>query len=136
MKRTQLLNRHISRLVAELGHMDEIIVADAGLPVPSGVEVIDLAVCPGLPSFFDVLSALKSELAIEAAIFAKEASQELAGTLTATLTAWGDEIGKNVDITRISHDDFKKRSATAKAVIRTGETTPYANVILISGVVF
>ena len=48
MKRTALLNRHLSALVAELGHLDEITVADAGLPVPDGVRVIDLAVVAGL----------------------------------------------------------------------------------------
>ncbi len=59
MKRTALLNRHLSALVAELGHLDEITVADAGLPVPDGVRVIDLAVVAGLPTLFQLISALR-----------------------------------------------------------------------------
>lgn len=34
------------------------------------------------------------------------------------------------------HEHFKQATKTAKAVIRTGETTPFANVILHSGVIF
>ncbi|MCL4138406.1 UNVERIFIED_CONTAM: hypothetical protein GTU68_010056, partial [Idotea baltica] len=65
MKRTKLLNRHLSKLVASLGHLDEIVLADAGLPVPQNVGVIDLAVSPGVPGLFDVLDALADEMIIE-----------------------------------------------------------------------
>ena len=36
----------------------------------------------------------------------------------------------------VSHEEFKRRSATARAVVRTGECTPYANIMLIAGVAF
>jgi D-ribose pyranase len=36
----------------------------------------------------------------------------------------------------VSHVDFKRHSAGARAVVRTGECTPYANIILVAGVVF
>ena len=50
LKRGALLNTHLMSqpLVASIGHLDEITIADAGLPVPSGVTVIDLAVSPGI----------------------------------------------------------------------------------------
>jgi len=136
MKRTPLLNRHISKLIASLGHMDEIVLADAGLPVPENVAVIDLAVSPGIPGFFDVLEVLTSELIIEKAIFAEEASAELATEIEVRLAHWAAETGKPIDHDRVSHEDFKARTGKARAVIRTGECTPYANVILVSGVPF
>ncbi|MCK7611769.1 D-ribose pyranase [Roseibium sediminicola] len=136
MKRTQLLNRHLSALVASLGHLDEIVVADAGLPVPDGVQVIDLAVSPGVPRFHDVLDALRSELVIEQAIWAEEASETLAGVMQAEVDFWRDQTGKPVDTSKLPHEAFKQRSASAEAIIRTGETTPYANIILVSGVAF
>ena len=52
---------------------------------------------------------------------------------TATLI---EGIFKSESITAVSHEEFKKRTANAKAVIRTGEATPYANIILHSGVIF
>ncbi|MEP3048066.1 MAG: D-ribose pyranase [Roseibium sp.] len=136
MKRTQLLNRHLSKLVASLGHLDEIVIADAGLPVPSNVPVIDLAVSPGVPSFFDVLDALARELIVEQSVFANEASAELVTEIEVRLAHWAAETGKPIEHVRISHDDFKTRTTKSRAVIRTGECTPYANIILVSGVPF
>lgn len=136
MKRTTLLNRHLSLLIASLGHMDEIIVADAGLPIPQAVNVIDLAIIPGLPSFFDVLQAIRSELAIEKAVWAEEAGQAFTNELKIELDAWSLEIGKPILYSTISHQAFKIRSRDAITIIRTGEIMPFANLILVSGVVF
>jgi D-ribose pyranase len=41
-----------------------------------------------------------------------------------------------VPITACPHEEFKQRTARARAVVRTGECTPYHNVILQAGVVF
>lgn len=136
MKRTPLLNRHLSKLVASLGHMDEIVIADAGLPVPPNVDVIDLAVSPGIPGFFDVVDAISRELIVEQAVFAEEASPELATRIEVKLAHWEAETGKPIEQVRVPHSDFKIRSQRARAVIRTGEVTPYANVILVSSVPF
>jgi D-ribose pyranase len=136
MKRTPLLNRHLSNLVASLGHMDEIVVADAGLPVPDNVPVIDLAVSPGIPGFFDVLDALAQELVVEQAVFAEEAAPDLTTRIEVKLAHWAAETGKEIEHLRLPHADFKERTRRTKAVIRTGECTPYANVILVSGVPF
>ncbi|WP_029064742.1 D-ribose pyranase [Labrenzia sp. DG1229] len=136
MKRTPLLNRHLSKLVASLGHMDEIVIADAGLPVPPNVKVIDLAVSPGIPGFFDVFDALSRELIVEKAIFAEEAGPELVTRIEVKLAHWEAETGKPIEQVRVLHDDFKARSQQARAVVRTGEVTPYANIILVSSVPF
>ena len=136
MKRTALLNRHLSSLVASLGHLDEIVVAEAGLPVPAGVKVIDLAVTAGVPSFRELLTALKSELVIEGAVWAEEASAELTSLMQHEVASWAEETGKAITVSRLTHEAFKHRTQTARAVIRTGEVTPYANIILISGVAF
>lgn len=136
MKRRPLLNRHLSKLVASLGHMDEIVVADAGLPIPANVAVIDLAVSPGIPGFFDVLDALAHEMIVEQAIFANEAAEDLVTRIEVKLAHWAAEAGKPIEHIRCSHEAFKTQTSRARAVIRTGEFTPYANVILVSGVSF
>ena len=136
MKRTPLLNRHLSQLVASLGHLDEIVVADAGLPVPEGVPVIDLAVMAGVPRFWDVLVALRTELVVETACYATEASENLRQGFIDHLGLWAAASGKPVAREGMTHAEFKLRSAQAKAIIRTGECTPYCNIILVSGVPF
>lgn len=136
MKRNPMLNRHMSKLIASLGHMDEIVLADAGFPIPPNVAALDLAVSPGIPGFFDVFDVLTKELIIEKAIFAAEASKELATEIEVRLAHWAAETGKPIEHSRVPHEEFKSRTKNARAVIRTGEFTPYANLILVSGVAF
>lgn len=111
--------------------MDTLCVADAGLPIPACTERIDLAVSAGVPAFLDVLDAVLGEMQIEGAIIAEElepASPEMHKAILARL--------KNVPVQVVAHATFKERTQAARAVARTGEFTPYANVILIAGVVF
>ncbi len=127
MKRGKLLNAELSGLIAAMGHGDLLVIGDAGLPVPPGVRVIDLAVTRGVPGFFDVLDAVLAEMVVERAAWAAEASPDLAAQLTA----------RPLGATQvIAHDDLKAHSNHARAVVRTGEFTPYANVCLWSGVDF
>lgn len=127
MKRTTLLHAELSGLVAGMGHGDLIVIGDAGLPVPPGVRCIDLALMRGVPGTMQVLDALLSELVVERSCIAEEASDQLVADFT------GRQIGS---VARLPHDDFKRETASARAVIRSGECTPYANICLWAGVAF
>jgi D-ribose pyranase len=96
-----------------------------------GVERIDLAVARGLPGMLDVTRAVASELRVERLIVATELSvidSEFAGSITSTY--W------DVAHESVPHEAFKEISRGARAIVRTGECTPYANVVLVSGVTF
>ncbi|WP_319783677.1 D-ribose pyranase [Oceanisphaera sp. IT1-181] len=139
MKKTSLLNRHLSALVASVGHTDQIVLADAGLPIPAGPECIDLAVSPGLPSVEAVLAALLTELQLESVVLAQEiitVSPKLHQQLLARIAEAAIAQGKEIAVSYISHEQFKQDTTRAKAVVRTGECTPYANLILRCGVPF
>lgn len=131
MYRTGTLNSEISKVLSDLGHTDELIIADCGLPVPAGVKKIDLAVSKGLPSFLDVLSEIERHMVIEGMVMADEIKAANADIHSAVL-----ELGGEMKIEYVRHEEFKQRSRQAKAIIRTGEATPYANIILRSGVNF
>ncbi|HHQ4569467.1 D-ribose pyranase [Aeromonas veronii] len=139
MKRGVLLNAPLSALVAQMGHTDEITVCDAGLPIPAGPERIDLALMAGTPSLATVLTALLTDLVVEKVIMASEikqispaAHQALVDQLEAHATAQG----KPITIEYCLHEEFKTRSRQSKAIVRSGEVTPYANLILCAGVAF
>lgn len=132
MKKSTLLNQPLSAVIAGMGHTDGLVIADAGLPIPAGPERIDLAVKEGVPGFLDVLAATLDELKVEKAVIARETGERSAD-LHAELVAL---LGEDVEIEYVWHEKLKQRSAAAKAIVRTGEFTPYANVILYSGVVF
>ncbi|MEL6643207.1 MAG: D-ribose pyranase [Pseudomonadota bacterium] len=125
MKKTGLLNAELSAALARQGHGDLIVIADAGLPVPPGVPCIDLAVTLGVPRFIDVLDVVMEEMVVEQAFAAEEATGDMREILAAHhVTLW------------LPHEIFKKRSASARCIVRTGEATPYANIGLVSGVPF
>jgi len=131
MKKRGLLNAPLSHVVAQMGHGDTLVLADAGLPIPPTVPRIDLAVRPGLPPLLEVLEAVLEELHVEQAVVAVE----LRDRSPALYAALQYRLG-SIRIEHVPHERFKAMTASARAVVRTGECTPYANVILVSGVIF
>jgi len=131
MKKIGIINQPISAVIAGLGHTDRLVIADAGLPIPADVDRIDLALRAGLPGFMETLETVLLEMQVEKAIIAAEISQHNPQIETGIKAVLGD-----IPIERIPHEQFKQETHTAAAIIRTGEFTPYANIILISGVVF
>lgn len=139
MKRGTLLNSELSYVISKLGHTDTLTVGDCGLPVPEGVQRIDLAVVKGLPEFMPVLEAILEEQEIEKVFLAEEiksANPELLQEILRLLGRTGVKEGKTIDIEYVPHEEFKKRTRDSKAVVRTGEYKAYANIILVSSVTF
>ncbi|MBA2874518.1 D-ribose pyranase [Thermaerobacillus caldiproteolyticus] len=131
MKKHGILNRELNTVLASLGHTDTIVIADCGLPIPDDVVRIDLSLVKGFPPFLSVLDAILEELEIEAVTLAEEIK-------TNNIKMY-EEIHqrlKTVPEQFVSHERLKEMTKSAKAIIRTGEATPYANVILHSGVNF
>lgn len=131
MKRSPLLHAELSHVIASLGHGDMLVLGDAGLPIPDGPRRIDLAVARGVPLLNDVLQAVLSEMQVESIVVADEAL----GGDTKKLPDWYPQ-SLGIEPQTVSHEEFKRRTAKARAMVRTGECTPYANIILVAGVKF
>ncbi len=131
MKKDRVLNPEISRTIAELGHTEYLVIADAGLPVPKNVDVIDVSVTRGVPCFIDVLSAIAEELVIESFIFASESNESNPDLVSNMKAILHDKPSETV-----THEEFKALVKNAKTVIRTGECSSFANIILVCGVNF
>ena len=128
MKRGGILHPELSRLLASTGHTDYFTICDRGFPVPVGPERIDLALVAGIPTLLDVLRAVHAEWSIDRVLIAREmmdVSPELVGELRALLG--------EVRLEPVPHLELKRLAAGARATVRTGETVPYANVIVVSG---
>lgn len=131
MNKRGLLNAEIMATIVATGHTDMLTICDAGLPIPHQCKKIDLAVTPGCPGFMQVLKPVLDELQVEKVIIAEELKaknpqiyQELLGLL------------KGIPVVEVKHEEFKELSRRSVAFIRTGECTPYANIILVGGVTF
>ena len=129
MKVKGILNPALCALLASSGHTDCFTISDRGFPVPDGPERIDLALVDGIPTVLDVLRAVHAEWSIDRVVIAAEmdlASPDRVRELSEVL-------GPEIPLQRMSHLELKRLAATAKATVRTADTVPYANVIVVSG---
>lgn len=139
MKKGTVLNAEISAVIARLGHTDTLVIADAGLPIPHHTQRIDMALTHGVPGFMQVVEVVTQEMQVEAAIMACELKQHNPGlheTLLRHIQLLQQHQGNTITVRYISHEQFKQHTADARAVIRSGECSPYANIILCAGVTF
>lgn len=128
MKKQGILNRELAGVFAKMGHTDQLVIADCGLPIPDGVRCIDLSYTLGKPSFLDIVEAVTLDFQVEKAIVATELPKQNESV--------HQELDDKFDLTYMSHEELKELSKKAKVIIRTGEATPYANIVLQSGVIF
>ncbi|MDY3973992.1 MAG: D-ribose pyranase [Veillonella caviae] len=133
MQKGGVLNSHIAKVLADLGHTDTICIGDCGLPIPAGVQKIDLALEFGVPSFEQVVRRLQQHMQVESIHIASPMA-----TMNKPNYAVLEELYPKTryDWKETSHEEFKLASAHCKCIIRTGETTPYANVILQADCIF
>ena len=131
MKKSGILNHELSDLIARLGHTDTITIADAGLPVPPGVQRIDLALTGGMPALLDVLRLVLDDLAVEKVVIAAE----MKDVSPAFYKELGEVLGQ-IEVEQIPHAEFKQLTQASRAVIRTGEFTYFSNVLIVAGVAF
>ncbi|MCW2940983.1 MAG: RbsD [Actinomycetia bacterium] len=129
MLRNGILNAQLAGALARLGHTDQVLICDSGMPIPGGPEVVDLAFRPGIPAFAEVLDGILAVLIVEGATAASEVRTTNPGC--AALLA--DRLPV---LSYVSHEDLKKITRQVKLVVRTGEAHPHANVILRCGVPF
>ncbi|WP_338674293.1 D-ribose pyranase [Streptomyces sp. SCSIO 30461] len=129
MKKAGILNRHLAGALAELGHGDGVLVCDAGMPIPAGPKMVDLAFRAGVPSFTEVLDGLLDELVVEGATAACEVRD-------ANPEAWAFLDIRFTGLGLVPHEKLKDMTADVRLVVRTGEARPYANVLLRCGVFF
>jgi len=130
MLRHGILNPGLAGALARLGHTHQVVIADAGLPLPYGAPgctIVDLTLVAGIPRFEQVLDAVLDAIVVDRAEVALESRSHPANEwIAARLERPG----------LISHDELKARLPQTQLVVRTGESTPYANVILHCGVPF
>ncbi|OAA27215.1 ribose pyranase [Kosmotoga arenicorallina S304] len=132
MKKDGIINRELGAVIVKLGHTDAVTICDCGLPLPEEKKVIDLSIKKGFPGLIETLQPLLEEIVVESAVLAEEiikANPQMHQRLLNLL--------KNVKVKYVKHEDFKAFVLEkSKVIVRTGEATPYSNVILFSGVDF
>lgn len=126
MIRQGILNPGIASLVRRVRHTNTLVISDRGFPFWPTIETVDISLVDDIPSVLDVLKALSTEIVIGKAWMAQQFQEHNSGTVV-------DQFGATLSQCAIQyedHDEFKKRVPRAIGLIRTGDTTQYANIIL------
>lgn len=131
MKKGKLLNSELSSVIARMGHTDTLTIGDCGLPIRGQAQRVDLALVKGVPGFLETLDAVLTELCVERAVLAEEIK-----TVSPAMHQQILQRLKDIPVEYVPHEAFKLQTENSCAVVRTGECTSYANIILISGVTF
>jgi D-ribose pyranase len=128
MKKAGILNPALSHLLASTGHTDYFTICDRGFPVPVGPERIDLALTDDMPSVLDVLRAVLAEWSADRVLITHE-MEEISPQRVAAL----EDLVGTIALERVSHVALKRLAQIGRATVRTGDTVPYANIIVVSG---
>jgi len=129
MKEVGFLNGQIDAALTRQGHMDLMMVVDAGFPVPDHVELIDLALKADTPTVPEVLAELAKVHSVEKLVLAEETRRHNPSYFeNVTGGPW-----KDAEVEVIPHTEMKLRSHEVKTIVRTGDFTAWANIMLVSG---
>lgn len=133
MKKNGILNAPLSKTIAQLGHTDRLVICDCGLPIPIDSTIIDLALTKNIPRFIDTLKIILEEFAVEKAVVAEEIKKK-----NSSLYKEIESLLNGIKVEKVTHEKFKDltRKGGTIVFVRTGEATPYANIILTAGVTF
>lgn len=131
MKKSGILNAQLAGYIAALGHKDTFMIGDAGMPIPKGVPIVDLVLCGGVPTFRQVMDAVLDETVVEGYVIADEIKEK-----NPVLLQYIQEKLPDAEVTWVPHVELKEMSVNVKFAVRTGEFTPYPNIILRAGVAF
>jgi D-ribose pyranase len=116
-------------LLARVRHTNSLVIADRGFPFWPGIETVDLSLVDGVPTVLQVLAAVRENHHFTEVYMAKEFARENTG---ATRTAFQAALA-GVKVKSEPHVEFKRRVPGAIGIIRTGDTTQYSNLVLVSG---
>ncbi|HEY9172435.1 MAG TPA: D-ribose pyranase [Verrucomicrobiae bacterium] len=126
MLKSGILNPHVLSLLARVRHTNTLVIADRGFPFWPQLETVDLSLVDDVPTVLDVLKALRPNFIVGKAWMAREFKRENPAATQAKFAAALDR----VPLVFEPHVAFKRRVPQAIGLIRTGDTTQYANVIL------
>ena len=127
MIKNGILNPHILSLLARVRHTNTVVIADRGFPYWPMIETVDISLCDDMPTVINVLKAIIPGYNFSRAFMAEEFK---AHNRSSKLQELEDVLG-SIEVVFEPHEGvFKKRVPNAIGLIRTGDTTEYANIIL------
>jgi D-ribose pyranase len=124
-----ILNPQLLALLARIRHTNALVIADRGFPFWPMIETLDVSVVDDLPTVLQLIDAVRANHNFTQAYQAKEFLKNNPTVICQKFAA----ALKGIPTKFEPHVAFKQRVPHAMGLIRTGDTTQYGNVIMISG---
>jgi len=129
MLKSGILNPSVLELLARIRHTNALVIADRGFPSWPNIQTVDLSLVDDIPTVLQVLGAIRPNFDVAQAYMAREFKSHNAAAIQSRFAkAFGD-----IPVRFEPHVAFKKRVPDAIGLIRTGDSIPYANMIVVSG---
>jgi D-ribose pyranase len=129
MQKTGILNPQLASLLARVRHTNTLVIADRGFPFWPMIETVDISLVDDVPTVLQLIAAVRATHNFTLAYMAREFQKNNSAAIRASFAKSLAGVPTKFE----PHVDFKQRVPNAIGLIRTGDTTPYANVILVSG---
>jgi D-ribose pyranase len=126
MLKTGILNPSLNSLLSRVRHTNTLVIADRGFPFWPMIETVDLSLVDNVPTVLQVLLAIRPNFVIGRASMAEEFLKQ---NTPDTQARFREALG-GISIDFEPHVTFKKRVPNAIGLVRTGDTTQYANMII------
>jgi len=126
MLKNGILNPAINSLLSRVRHTNTLVIADRGFPFWREIETVDISLVDDIPRVLDVVRAIRENFIIGAAFMAEEFRSVNASETQLMF----ERALSGISLSFEPHVEFKKRAPRAIGLIRTGDTTQYANVII------
>ena len=123
-----ILNPQINSLVSRVRHTNTLVISDRGFPFWPMIETVDISLIDDVPTVLQVLDALRGNFVIGKIYMAEQFLAVNSSDVKARFAASMNDVPVEYE----PHDEFKKRVPNAIGLIRTGDSIPYANMILVS----
>jgi D-ribose pyranase len=121
-----LLNPEVAALIRRVNHTQILLIADRGFPVPSLPYGIDLSLTADVPTIPQVLAAIAPDLPMDRIILAEE---QQAGAPE----RWAFHREGPTPVEAVPHLELKRLAGYAVGYIRTGDSAPYGNILVVGG---
>jgi D-ribose pyranase len=126
MLKNGILNPQVASLLARVRHTNSLVIADRGFPCWPGVETVDISLVDNVPTVLDVVRAVRANWDAGKAWMAAEFLK----SVDARTQSAFESVLVGLTLSYEPHCQFKQRVPGAIGIIRTGDATPFANVIL------
>lgn len=126
MLRTGILNPQLNSLLSRVRHTNTLVIADRGFPFWPQIETVDISLVDDIPTVLEVLRAVRANFTAGRVFMAEEFERS---NTPATCSQFVQALD-GIALSKEPHVEFKKRVPYAIGLIRTGDTTQYANLIL------